>query len=900
MSTPNHIQLDDASRRNPSQWSQLSDTDWVTLHVPRFGELRPRFEACAKALNTVLHAARKKLAPEAIIQVRAKEVPSFAEKILRKKGSYTDPRSTLPPDPLMRLTDLCGGRVICQSEEQVQAMTAYLEQHFVIDWENSDDAGERLRATEFGYRTVNRIVSFRAGAFPADLVPAELCGPVPVPGINEQMPLKMEIQVRTLLAHAWADVSHDLAYKTEVKLPPRIVRDLHGKAAILEETDRDISRLIEALNDYRSNYGAHLKRQEVKDEVTLQRIVLQHIHENEKRTALAVKIAKLCLAIGDQPEAVAVLRPFAGLEDHHAVQRTLGQALTELHQEEPASEGFKHGREHLQKATRAEGADAETFCMAGEAALLCHDDEAAATAYHEAITRDAAEPGSLARYLEHEVARHRDRGLVRLAEPMIRSAMQRSRTQIEGCVNLPGAWAALSLLHLLVREPHAALDALAHLMCLCESHPGDGSPPAPCTAARHVLRLHLAVQRLASIRESLPGYDAMARALLLTLALRGRNEEALEKLRSLASWQQKGGDCHIPTGVSILIIAGGCAPEVEPLVADLEPHFHSAFVGLPLHGQSQLLISGGTRAGISRLAGDLAQASDGRITACGYLPRTVPKDYQVDHDKTRYASLCESPGNDFTALDPLQGWTDLAAAGVDLQDIRLLAFAPGEISRVEIAFALALGVRVGLIDHPALPPQRQFDDSAWLAHLEEGSLIRMPLDAMTLRAFLLTDQLPDADERFEAAARQVHESYLKSARPADPSLSPWEKLPQELKVSNYHQVAYWTNILATEGLGVRKCEADDTAPIFDIQSAIGEDAVRRLAEMEHGRWNVERLLRGWRWAEKKDVLKKLSPYLVPWTALSVEIQGYDISAIKDLPNNLHAAGFEVYQIERNP
>lgn len=895
MSTPKHIPLDDTSRSDPSLWPQVTNPDWVTLHVPRFGEVRTCFEACAKALNAVLNHARKKLAPEAIIQVRAKEVPSFAEKILRKKHSYTDPRSTLPPDPLMRMTDLCGGRVICQTEDQVQAVRAFIEQHFDIDWENSDDAGERLRATEFGYRTINRIVSFKAGAFPAEIVPAELCGLVPVPGIDATMRLKMEIQVRTLLAHAWADVSHDLAYKTEVRLPARIQRDLASKAAILEETDRDISRLIGALHDYHSNYGAHLKREELKDEAALQRLVLKQLTTDDKRAALAVKIAKLCLAAGDQAGAADELQPFANRDDLHDVQRTLGQALTEMHQDEPWGDDFKRGRGHLEKAGKAEGADAETFCLIGEAALTTGDNDAATEAYHAAITKDAAEPVSLARYLEHEVSMHRDRGLVRLAAPMIRNAMARSRTQIEGCVNLPGAWSSLSLLHLLNQEPHPALDALAHLMRLCESPPDVGAAPAPCTAARHVLRLHKAVRRLSSIRENLPGYEAMERALLLALAVRGRDHAALEQVRGLASWTVRGVQPHLQSSHSIVIVAGGCSSDVEPLVNDLAPHLRSAFVGLPLESRPLVLVSGGTTAGVSRLAGDVAQESRGKIQAYGYLPKTVPKDYQVDREKTRFAELCESPGNDFTALDPLQGWTDIVAAGVEMKQIKLLAFAPGEISRAEMAFALALGVRVGLIEHPALPPKRQFDDAAWLEHLEEGLLIRVPLDAMTIRAFLLTDALPDADERFEAAAQQVHENYLKSARPADPSLSPWEKLPPELKVSNYHQAAYGANILATEGLGVRTCTADDAGPILDLQAAIGAEGVKRLAEKEHGRWNVERLLRGWRWAEKKDVLKKHSPYLVPWDALSEEIQSYDIQAIEGLPKTLRAAGFEVFK-----
>lgn len=55
---------------------------------------------------------------------------------------------------------------------------------------------------------------------------------------------------------------------------------------------------------------------------------------------------------------------------------------------------------------------------------------------------------------------------------------------------------------------------------------------------------------------------------------------------------------------------------------------------------------------------------------------------------------------------------------------------------------------------------------------------------------------------------------------------------------------------------------------------------RHADNKEQGSWNVERLLRGWRWAEKKDVAQKLS-------------------AIRELPHNLHTAGFEVYSMEKD-
>ena len=100
----------------------------------------------------------RSIAPLALIEARAKSVASFAEKILRKRKAYMHPKGTLPADPWLRMTDLCGGRVIAQTSDQVRAVCQFIEEAFAIDWSNSEDVSQRLRPTEFGYRSVHYIV----------------------------------------------------------------------------------------------------------------------------------------------------------------------------------------------------------------------------------------------------------------------------------------------------------------------------------------------------------------------------------------------------------------------------------------------------------------------------------------------------------------------------------------------------------------------------------------------------------------------------------------------------------------------------------------------------------------------------------------------------------------------
>jgi hypothetical protein len=212
-----------------------------------------------------------------------------------------------------------------------------------------------------------------------------------------------------------------------------------------------------------------------------------------------------------------------------------------------------------------------------------------------------------------------------------------------------------------------------------------------------------------------------------------------------------------------------------------------------------------------------------------------------------------------------------------------------------------LGARVGIIENTRLPKDRQFLDPQWQSH---ARLTRLPMDSMTFRAFVrLADRLTDEKEkrRLEPAARMTHEDYVASAIPRDPALNKWEDLDPVLKESNYCQVAYWEQMLKEHGLGVRPLtEADKAHEPMRIEEVLGNEGILRLAEMEHGRWNVERLTCGWRWAEAKDLANRLNPCLVPWPDLvhinGTDYQFYDLDAVKGLPKKLRSVGLELYQL----
>jgi hypothetical protein len=147
----------------------------------------------------------------------------------------------------------------------------------------------------------------------------------------------------------------------------------------------------------------------------------------------------------------------------------------------------------------------------------------------------------------------------------------------------------------------------------------------------------------------------------------------------------------------------------------------------------------------------------------------------------------------------------------------------------------------------------------------------------------------------------LHKKYVESATESGEykNLSAWEKLPETFKISTYHQAFHAARILREYGLQIRECASMHTGPIEDLAVELGEKGIDRLAEMEHGRWNVERLMQGWRYGPVKNIAAKVNPCLVPWSRLSDGADGvkkYDRAPFTLLPRLLKEAGLGIYRI----
>lgn len=137
-------------------------------------------------------------------------------------------------------------------------------------------------------------------------------------------------------------------------------------------------------------------------------------------------------------------------------------------------------------------------------------------------------------------------------------------------------------------------------------------------------------------------------------------------------------------------------------------------------------------------------------------------------------------------------------------------------------------------------------------------------------------------------ARRLHDAYRASAPEQASANVPWEALPQHLREANHAGLAHLPAKLESAGVSLapwfaarRRLDGDARLSAFPDLGA-DRPLLMRLAELEHERWMVERLLAGWRHGAVRDDHRRIHPDLVPFAELSAHAQGYDVNVVLTL------------------
>ena len=159
----------------------------------------------------------------AAIEYRVKAEDSLAGKLELKGSKYRS---------LADITDIIGLRVITFYIDDVDKVASAVERLFEVDWDNSVDKRKIHEIDSFGYLSLHYICSM------------------------PDFPYRFEIQMRTILQHAWANMNHDTGYKSGVEVPREYLRNLSRLAGMLELVDEQFSSIRSELTDYRRRVRA--------------------------------------------------------------------------------------------------------------------------------------------------------------------------------------------------------------------------------------------------------------------------------------------------------------------------------------------------------------------------------------------------------------------------------------------------------------------------------------------------------------------------------------------------------------------------------------------------------------------------------------------------------------------
>ncbi|MEZ4804654.1 MAG: (p)ppGpp synthetase, partial [Bacteroidia bacterium] len=230
----------------------------------KYNELKPLFErTCTNVKEVLTIFLKENNVPFLAVSTRVKDFSSFYLKIDRKKYC----------NPFNETEDFCGSRIILYHLSDIVKVNQIIRKEF--DVQNNEDKTDKLNVNEFGYRSYHFIVKLKDKW-------------LETPNYRGLKGIKIEIQVRTVLMHAWAEIEHKLGYKNKDQVPKELRRKLFLISAKLEEADGQFQELVRDIGDYQNELisKAEKKGRFTSNEFnlnTIQALLDFYFPEHEKR-----------------------------------------------------------------------------------------------------------------------------------------------------------------------------------------------------------------------------------------------------------------------------------------------------------------------------------------------------------------------------------------------------------------------------------------------------------------------------------------------------------------------------------------------------------------------------------------------------------------------------------------
>lgn len=207
----------------------MEEKNKIEAAVSWYGEHFTLYQGLASYVESIVRVALKeKNIIFHTITSRPKGLAEYKDKA--SKAKYKDPKN--------EIMDMAGIRVITYLDSDAKKAAEIIKSLFQYFPEHSKDKSEELGTDKVGYRSIHCVCSLGDNQCQADREPFK--------------GLYFEIQVRTILQHAWAEFEHDRNYKfkEDAVLPDHIKRRLKLVAGDLELLDWTFELIASSISEY--------------------------------------------------------------------------------------------------------------------------------------------------------------------------------------------------------------------------------------------------------------------------------------------------------------------------------------------------------------------------------------------------------------------------------------------------------------------------------------------------------------------------------------------------------------------------------------------------------------------------------------------------------------------------
>ena len=227
---------------------------------------------------TILHKLEKKVKEllNELLEPHKAEIHAISSRTKLKDSLIKKVELKNKYNSLRDITDIVGFRVITLFADTVDEVAKIIKSEFKIDIQNSIDKRETIEPNKFGYLSLHYIASFSDNR-------------IILPENKIFLNFRFEIQIRSILQHTWAEIEHDLGYKSKNSIPEEIQRRFFRLAGLLEIADEEFKHIRDQIEKYQNQVGDSINKNNL-DNV---QIDIESIKEFVLREPLVNEISKI-------------------------------------------------------------------------------------------------------------------------------------------------------------------------------------------------------------------------------------------------------------------------------------------------------------------------------------------------------------------------------------------------------------------------------------------------------------------------------------------------------------------------------------------------------------------------------------------------------------------------------